>query len=77
MAESRAKIEFQTTKKLFEAVAENVVCSYCKIVPREGPIYQKEPKKLKFEGETDARKIRCGECLPKPEKHKSFLFKRI
>ena len=73
MAESRAKIEFQTTKKLFEAVAENVVCSYCEVVPRKGPIYQKEPKRQKLnEGDKDTRKIRCGECLPKPEKHKRF-----
>ena len=73
MAESKAKIEFQTTKKLFEAVAENVVCSYCEVVPRKGPIYQKEPKRQKLnEGDKDTRKIRCGECLPKPEKHKSF-----
>ena len=40
MAESRTKVEFQNTKKLFEAVAENVVCCKCKVVPRRGPIYQ-------------------------------------
>ena len=55
MAESRAKIEFQTTKKLFEAVAENVVCYYCKVVPRKGPIYQYKHENF----------IACEECLPK------------
>ena len=40
MAESRAKIEFQTKKELFEAIANQVACSFCRVVPRKGPIYQ-------------------------------------
>ena len=38
MAESRAKIEFQTKKELYEAIA--IACYFCKVVPRKGPIYQ-------------------------------------
>ena len=35
------KIEFETKQKLLELVAENITCCYCKIVPREAPIFQK------------------------------------
>ena len=33
------KIKFETEKKLFEEVADDFECFYCKIVPREPPIY--------------------------------------
>jgi len=53
MAEPRAKIEFQIKKELFEAIADNAVCSRCKVVPRKGPIYQSR---------TDINDILCEEC---------------
>ena len=53
MAEPRAKIEFQIKKEQFEAIADNAVCSKCKVVPRKGPIYQ---SRLNIED------ILCEEC---------------
>ena len=76
MAESKAKIEFQTKKELFEAIVDNVVCSFCEVVPRKGPIYQSTELTPKNEDSDDkserpvkrprlmVQKIACGECLP-------------
>ena len=84
MAESRAKIEFQTKKELFEAIIDNVVCSFCQVVPRKGPIYQSNGLIPKIEDSGDeserpakrpkimVRKISCGECLPYPENDKRY-----
>ena len=84
MAESKAKIEFQAKKELFEAIVDNVVCSYCEVVPRKGPIYQSKeliPKNEDSDDESErpakrpkimVRKISCGECLPNPDEDKRF-----
>ena len=40
MAESKARIEFQVKKELFEKMASKLTCNFCKNVPRDGPIYQ-------------------------------------
>ena len=64
MAESRTKVEFQNTKKLFEAVAENVVCYKCKVVPRKGPIYQSNdliPKNKDDDSEMPGKRQRLNE----------------
>ena len=39
MAESKAKIEFEVRRKIFDLVGDEGVCTFCKIIPR-GPIYQ-------------------------------------
>ena len=39
MAESRAVIEYQTKKSLFDIISKEIFCHLCKIVPREPPIY--------------------------------------
>ena len=80
MAESKAKIEFQTKKELFEAMVDNFVCSFCEVVPRNGPIYQSNeltPKNDDGDDESErpakrpglmVQKIACGECLPDDDK---------
>ena len=42
MAESRRKIEFETRKRIFDLVGDEGACGFCKIIPRNGPIYQSE-----------------------------------
>ena len=40
MAEGRPNtMEFQIKKELFEMIARDLTCDFCKIVPRKGPIY--------------------------------------
>ena len=39
MAESRAVIEYQTKKNIFDIISKEIFCHLCKIVPREPPIY--------------------------------------
>ena len=40
MTESNQKSEFQTKKKLFDKISDDIVCCVCKIVPRHPPIYR-------------------------------------
>ena len=56
MADSRAKIEFQTKKAIFDEIASEVICMSCKVVPRNTPIYQ-----------TDTGFVLCAECKPKSD----------
>ena len=42
MAESKRKIEFETRKRIFDLVGDEGACGFCKIIPRNGPIYQSE-----------------------------------
>ena len=40
MAESKARIEFQAKRELFDKIASKLTCNFCKNIPRDGPIYQ-------------------------------------
>ena len=52
MFSKRSKIEFETRKKIFDLVGDEGACTFCKIIPRNGPIYQSK--------EEDA--IVCSSC---------------
>ena len=39
MAESKTKIEFETRKRISDLVGDHGACTFCKIIPRRGPIY--------------------------------------
>ena len=81
MTESRAKIEFQTKKELYEAIA--IACYFCKVVPRKGPIYQSNeliPKNEESNDESErpakrprlmVQKIACEDCF-KPTRGTNF-----
>ena len=40
MAESNPRHEFQTKRKLFDKIANDVTCFVCQIVPRKAPIFR-------------------------------------
>ena len=42
MAESKRKIEFETRKRIIDLVGDEGACGFCKIIPRNFPIYQSE-----------------------------------
>ena len=88
MAESKAKIEFQLKRKIFDLVGDEGVCTFCKIIPR-GPIYQskeegtivcstcKDSKKGKFQ-QNDMTKLmeKLLSTLPRSCKFKKNGCKR-
>ena len=38
----RSKIEFETRKRIFDLVGDEGACTFCKMFPRMGPIYQSQ-----------------------------------
>ena len=69
MADSKAKIEFQTKKAIFDQIASEVLCLSCQVVPRNTPIYQ-----------TDLGLVLCAECKPKSDLtgiHQSFVLEKL
>ena len=88
MAESKAKIEFQLNRKIFDLVGDEGLCTFCKITPR-GPIYQsgeegtivcstcKDSKKGKFQ-QNDMTKLveKLLSTLPRSCKFKKNGCKR-
>ena len=62
----RSKIEFQVKKEQFEKVAGKATCVYCKIVPREAPIYQS------IKGE-----IACSKCKKSKAFHRSLILEEL
>ena len=87
MAESKAKIEFQLNRKIFDLVGDEGLCTFCKIIPR-GPIYQsgegtivcstcKDSKKGKFQ-QNDMTKLveKLLSTLPRSCKFKKNGCKR-
>ena len=39
LAGSKRKMEFEFKKEFFETIAPSLTCSFCEIVPKEGPLY--------------------------------------
>ena len=87
MVESKAKIEFQLKRKIFDLVGDEGRCTFCKIIPR-GPIYQskedtivcstcKDSKKGKFR-QNDMTKLmeKLLSTLPRSCKFKKNGCKR-
>ena len=55
MAETKKEKEnFMAKKEIFDKIAMQVICYSCKVVPRNGPIYQSE-----------TGKVLCSICKPK------------
>ena len=56
MAESKRKIEFETRKRIFDLVGDEGACTFCKIIPRNGPIYMSKEDTIVCSSCKDSKK---------------------